>query len=42
MEKARCFSTSPSVRVGLRTVWEEPGTFAQDEMVGALRALGAN
>ncbi len=41
-EKIVVFSTSPSVRVGFADGFgKEPGTFAQDEMVGALRALGA-
>ena len=42
-EKIVVFSTSPSVRVGFADGFgKEPGTFAQDEMVGALRALGAD
>ncbi len=42
-EKIVIFSTSPSVRVGFADGFgKEPGTFAQDEMVGALRALGAD
>ena len=42
-DKIVVFSTSPSVRVGFADGFgKEPGTFAQDEMVGALRALGAD
>ena len=42
-EKVVIFSTSPSVRVGFADGFgKDPGTFAQDKMVGALRALGAD
>ena len=42
-DKIVIFSTSPSVRVGFADGFgKKPGTFAQDEMVGALRALGAD
>ncbi len=42
-DKIVIFSTSPSVRVGFADGFgKEPGTFAQDQMVGALRALGAD
>ena len=42
-EKIVIFSTSPSLRVGFADVLEKsPGTFAQNKMIGALRALGAD
>ncbi len=42
-EKIVIFSTSPSVRVGFADGFgKEPGTFSRDEMVGALRKLGAD
>ena len=42
-EKIVIFSTSPSVRVGFADGFgREPGTFSRDEMVGALRKLGAD
>lgn len=42
-EKIVVFSTSPSVRVGFADGFgKDPGTFAQDKMVGALRTLGAD
>lgn len=42
-DKIVIFSTSPSVRVGFADGFgKEPGTYAQDQMVGALRALGAD
>lgn len=42
-DKVVVFSTSPSVRVGFADGFgKDPGTFAQDQMVGALRALGAD
>ncbi|MCI5753107.1 MAG: iron hydrogenase small subunit [Clostridiales bacterium] len=41
--KVVVFSTSPSVRVGFADGFGmEPGTFSQDQMVGALRRLGAD
>ena len=42
-DKIVVFSTSPSVRVGFADGFgKEPGTFSQDKMAGALRALGAD
>lgn len=42
-EKIVIFSTSPSVRVGFADGFgKEPGTFAENKMIGALRALGAD
>lgn len=42
-DKIVIFSTSPSVRVGFADGFgKEPGTFAQGQMIGALRTLGAD